>query len=166
MQRVTFKYVQNAMLIFTITVLSVALLVEYNNNLEPCPLCVMQRMCAFMMGFLCFISLSMASIHRVKIITASQILLALLGIYFASRQIWLQSLPAGNGKMCMPVFEMAKRSELFKTYFWGTANCSEVTWSALGLSMPGWALLYFIIMVVANVSLLAFLQQKLDALNK
>lgn len=170
MERSTYKNIQNILLFFTVLVLGAVLIVEYNNDLEPCPLCIMQRMCAFAVGFLCFVGIGTTSLHRVRINVIFQILFATLGLYFASRQLWLQTLPPGGGQICMPALTVVQKyvnfSNFFNTYFLGAADCSEVTWRGFGLTMPAWALLYFVIMIVANVSLFAFLKQRLDALDK
>ncbi len=170
MERTTYKYIQNTLLFFTILVLSAVLYIEYSNDLEPCPLCIMQRMSAFVIGFLCFLSIGVSSLRRVKVMAIFQVVFAILGLYFAARQLWLQSLPVGEGKMCMPGLDVMQHylslSKFLKTYFWGAADCSEITWRGLGLTMPAWALIYFIIMAVSNISLLAFLEQKLDRLSK
>lgn len=170
MERSTYKNIQNLLLFFTISVLALVLIIEYRNSLEPCPLCIMQRMCAFVMGFLCFVGLGLTSLRRVSINVILQIVFAVFGAYFSARQLWIQTLPGTEGQMCMPGIDAMQKyitvSNFLKTYFWGAANCAEVTWRGLGLTMPAWALLYFTIMIVANLSLFAFLKQKLDALGK
>lgn len=170
MERSTYKNIQNFLLFFTISVLALVLIIEYKNSLDPCPLCIMQRMSAFTMGFLCFVGLSLTSLRRVRINLILQIVFGVMGAYFSARQLWLQTLPVGAGQMCMPGMEAVQKyitfSNFLKTYLWGAADCSEVTWRGLGLSMPAWALLYFIIMTVANMSLFVFLKQKLEALSK
>jgi len=169
-ERLTYKKIQNFLLFFTISVLALVLIIEYENSLEPCPLCIMQRMSAFIMGFLCFAGLGLTSLRRVSINLMLQILFAVLGVYFSARQLWLQSLPFGEGQLCIPGMDAVQKyvtlSNFLKTYFWGAADCAEVTWRGLGLSMPAWALLYFVIMIVANMSLFVFLKQKLDTLEK
>ncbi len=170
MELLTYKYIQNSLLFFTIIVLAAVLIVEYNNSLQPCPLCIMQRMCAFVIGFLCFLGIGITSLRRVKINVILQIIFAILGAYFASRQLWLQSLPAGVGQMCMPGLEVVQKyltlGGVFKAYFWGATDCSEITWRGLGLTMPAWALMYFSFITIANVFLFVFFKQKIDALDK
>lgn len=169
MERSTYKKIQNLLLFFTISVLGLVLLIEYKNSLEPCPLCIMQRMCAFIVGFLSFVGLSMISIRKVRIVTVLQIVFAIFGLYFAFRQLWIQITPVENGQMCMPGLDVVKQyvnRGLFKTYFLGAVDCSEVTWRGLGLSMPAWASLYFTAIIVANVSVFVLLKQKINQLAK
>ena len=83
-----------------------------------------------------------------------QIGFALLGIFFASRQLWLQSLPPNDVPACLPGLDILIHyfpwRDVGHALFWGTADCAEVTWTAFGLSMPFWSLLYFLIMVMVN----------------
>lgn len=169
MERNTYRNIQNLMLFITILVLAAAFYIEKIYDLEPCPLCIMQRFCTFLLGFICFVSFGLASLKRAKGIAIIQAIIAILGVYFASRQLWLQSLPAGDGQMCMPALETLANNfsfiNLIKTYLWGATDCSEITWRGFGLAMPAWALIYFVIMAVINMALFGLLQikyQKLD----
>ena len=160
------------MLFITILVLGVAFYIEKMYDLEPCPLCIMQRLCTFLLGFACFISFGLASLKRARTIAFFQVVIAILGIYFASRQLWLQELPAADGQMCMPALETLANKisfvNLIKTFLWGATDCSEITWRGFGLTMPAWALIYFIVMTLINSILFGLLQfkyQKLDVSN-
>lgn len=169
MERNTYRNVQNFILFITIMVLIAAFYIEHANHLEPCPLCIMQRLCTFVMGFMCFLGFGMASMKRAKFIAIMQLLVGILGIYFASRQLWLQALPSVEGKMCMPVFESMTQNVSFgsflKAFLWGSSNCGEITWQGFGISMPAWALGYFIFMSVTNLVILVLLQLRLDKID-
>lgn len=170
MERNSYRNIQNLMLFITIAVLASAFYIEKINNLEPCPLCIMQRLCTFILGFGCFVAFGLASLQRARMISVVQIVTAVLGIYFASRQLWLQSLPTADGQMCMPGLEAVMShvsfGNLIKTFLWGSASCSDVSWSVFGLTMPAWALMYFIVIAVINIGLFGSLQVKLQKLGK
>lgn len=78
---------------------------------------------------------------------------AAAGIYFATRQLWLQALPAEQGASCVPGLDILMRyfpwKDIAKALFLGSAECGEATWQMLGLSMPAWSLLYFIGILLA-----------------
>lgn len=155
MKRMTYRNIQNFLLFFTILALVFAFYSEYVEKLQPCPLCLMQRFCAFLFGLLCLTGLALRTLHRARIIAIIQVIVALLGFYFASRQLWLQSLPVTEAPSCLPGLDAMiyyfPLSVVLKAFFWGTTDCSEVTWRWLGLSMPIWAAVYFIIMAIVNI---------------
>ena len=64
--------------------------------------------------------------------------------------------------------ETGQKLNLIKTFLWGATDCSEITWRGFGLTMPAWALIYFIVMTLINSILFGLLQfkyQKLDVSN-
>lgn len=87
--------------------------------------------------------------------TAIQVIVSLAGLYFAGRQLWLQSLPADQAPACMPDLSVLIHyfpwQDVFHALFWGAADCAEPSASWWGLSMPVWALAYFLVMLFAAV---------------
>lgn len=154
MNRMTYRNIQHAMLFMSILVLVYAFYAEYVEKLEPCPLCLMQRFCAFGFAFLCLVGLAMRALRRARVLAWAQIVLGCLGIYFASRQLWLQSLPVEQTQMCMPgltaLVHYFSVDAILKAFFWGSHECSEVTGRWLGLTMPAWSALYFVLMTLLN----------------
>ncbi|MDP3705049.1 MAG: disulfide bond formation protein B [Legionellaceae bacterium] len=166
MKRTTYRNIQNCLLFFTILVLVFAFYSEYIQKLEPCPLCLMQRFCAFLFGFLCLAGLGLRTLHRARMLAIIQVIVGCLGVYFAARQLWLQSLPMEQAQVCMPGLDALMHyfslSTVLKAFFWGSSACSEVSWRWLGLSMPGWSAVYFVVMAVINAVVAIFLSLKLQ----
>ena len=123
-----------------------ALYAEHGLLMEPCPLCVFQRMATIATGLL-FLA---AALHdpsalgrRVygALITAS----AATGIGVAGRHVWLQSLPPDKVPACGPGFDYIidafPLSEALRLIFTGSGECATIDWRFLGLSMPAWVLI-------------------------
>lgn len=166
MKRMTYRTTQHVLLFFTILVLVFAFYAEYVQKLQPCPLCLMQRFCAFLFGFLCMVGLGMRSLHRARVLAMTQVVVACFGVYFASRQLWLQSLPMAQAPMCMPGLDALTHyfslGVILKAFVWGSHECSEITGRWLGLSMPGWSVVYFVVMALANVAIAVVLSVRLQ----
>jgi disulfide bond formation protein DsbB len=129
-----------------------ALFLEHYKNLEPCPLCIAQRICVILFAIFCLIGgfTGPAKFGR-RIIATFTGIIAITGIVLASRQLYLQSLsPDEVAKLgeCLPslsmAFQMLPFTELVTTIFNGTGDCAKVQWSWLGLTIPGWCLVAFI----------------------
>jgi len=75
---------------------------------------------------------------------------ALGGFGVAARQVWLQHLPPDKVPQCGPdLFFMLKNFPLGDTLMKlveGTGECAVVDWRFLGLSIAGWALVWFVVL--------------------
>ena len=135
-----------------------ALYLEHAVGLNPCPMCIVQRVFVILFGLVCLI----AALHgparlgrRVYAVLA--LLFAAGGAATAARQVWLQSVPADQLEACLPSLEFMVQAlplqEIARLVFHGTADCAEVTWTLFGLSVPEWSLLAFV-----GMALFALLQ--------
>ena len=129
--------------------LGFAYYLQYVQHLDPCPLCSVQRW--FFYAVLGVFVL--AALHGPKRAggLAYGILIALFaagGAAAASRQVWLQHLPADKVPQCGPdIFFMMKNfplGDLLAKLVEGTGDCAKVDWSFLGLSIAGWSLIWFV----------------------
>jgi disulfide bond formation protein DsbB len=136
------------------TVLCGVLILEHAFELAPCPLCLMQRI---WFGFAGLIALA-GLLHNPRwgIYPLLSLLASLLGGGFAIRQLYLQSLPADQVPACGPdmayMLENFPFLEILAQMTSGTGDCAEVAGRFLGLSIPGWALLGFIALVIMAIA--------------
>ena len=142
-----------AMFVASATLLGTAFYMEYVMYLEPCPLCMMQRIWVGIAGL---ISLGAALHGRgVRIWSGAVAGAALIGSGFSFRQLWLQSLPPDQVPACGPglsyMIEVFPASEVLRAMVMGTGDCAEVTWTLLGISIPGWVAIAFAGFVVGSV---------------
>ncbi len=127
-----------------------ALYAQHAMMLEPCPLCVLQRIAVIGVG-LAFLA---AALHntsgRMRYLYSGVLgLFAAFGIGVAGRHVWLQSLPPGDAPACTgmnleTMFEYYPVFEVIGKVFQGSGECAEVDWQLLGLSMPAWVLIALI----------------------
>lgn len=133
--------------------LAVALYFQYVEELEPCPLCIMQRVFFVLVGLTCLV----AFVHNPttwgnKVYGIIGAGFALAGAAIAGRHVWLQNLPPDQVPECGPgldymlrVFPMRKVIDMV---FTGSGECAEVLWRFLGLTIPGWSLVAFVVIIV------------------
>ena len=122
---------------------------QYVEGLEPCPLCMVQRGFFYCAMFLYVI----AALHAPRrvgtwVYAALVVLFAAGGAATAGRQVWLQHLPADKVPQCgADLFFMLQNFPLSRTLqklVQGSGECAAVDWKFLGLSIAGWALVWFI----------------------
>lgn len=128
--------------------LGYAYFLEYVRYLDPCPLCMVQRLVFYVLGAVFLVAALHApgrigrSIYAVLITLVSG-----LGIATAARHLWLQSLPADEIPDCGPgleyMLETMPLSETLNNLVNASGSCATVDWTFLGLSMPAWTLIWY-----------------------
>lgn len=125
-----------------------ALYLEHVVGLEPCPLCIVQRICVMLFGVLCLV----AAVHNPGrlgqcLYAGLLLLLTLAGGGTAARQVWLQSVPADQLPSCIPPLDYLMDSlpfqDVVRVVLHGSADCAEVGWTLFTLSIAEWSLLAF-----------------------
>jgi disulfide bond formation protein DsbB len=122
---------------------------QYAQGLEPCPLCLVQRGFFYAVGAIFLLgALHDPGRAGTWVYAALVTLFAAGGAAAAGRQVWLQHLPADKVPQCGPdLFFMLENFPLAQTLeklVKGTGECAAVDWTFLGLSIAGWALLWFV----------------------
>lgn len=126
--------------------LAYAYYVQVVLHLEPCPLCIFQRVGVFAIGIVFLVAAAHDPVGWARRVYASLLALAALGtVGVALRHLYIQSLPEGSVPACgasldfmLKVFSL---SEVLVKVLTGSGECAKVTWSFLGLAMPAWVLM-------------------------
>ncbi|MGZ4998447.1 MAG: disulfide bond formation protein B [Methylobacter sp.] len=143
--------------------LSMGTYFQFVQGLDPCPLCISQRIAILLTGLVFF----SAAIHNpgqtgTKAYAILGTVTALCGAAISIRHVWIQHLPADKVPECGPGLEYVMQnfplSETIKLMLSGTGDCAKVDWTMLGFSMPAWTLLAFL--MLATLSLLQFWNYK------
>lgn|SRR5690606_28903260 len=135
--------------------LLVALYLEHFMYMDPCPLCMTQRIFVIAVGLLALLAfLHNPALRGRRIYAVLGVVLALAGSYFSSRQLWLQSLPADQVPACGPsvsyMFDVLPFSETLKAMLHGDGNCAEVD-KIFGVNLVVLTLLTFIALALVNL---------------
>jgi len=135
--------------VITVLLLGYAYYSQFHDHLEPCPLCIFQRLGMLAVGLLFLI----AAIHNParggsRVYGVLIALAALAGALVSARHIWIQSLPPDQIPECGPSLDYMLRAfplgNTLKMVFTGSGECAVVSWRLFGLSMPVWVLFCFI----------------------
>ena len=135
--------------------LGFAYYLQFFRDLEPCPLCILQRVAFITLGVL-FLAAAIHNPGRAgsRVYGVLTVLAGLAGIVTAARHLWLQNLPPDHVPDCGPgleyMLEVFPLTETLRMVFTGAGECAEVVWSLLGISVPGWALVWFLILTGAG----------------
>lgn len=123
-----------------------ALYAQYVLLLDPCPLCVFQRVATILLG----VVFLLAFLHNAgnvgsKVYAALITLTAGFGVGVAAWHVRLQNMPKDEVPSCGPGFEYIMDNfalfDALSLIFQGSGECADVVWRFLGLSMPTWVLI-------------------------
>ncbi len=127
---------------------------QFVEHLEPCPMCIFQRLCYMAVGLTAIVG----AVHGPRG-NGTYVYLAVIGVFsaigaaIAARQTWLQHLPPELVPECGPglefMLEMYPLLETLERALKGTGDCAEVSWRFLGLSIAEWSLVCFVAIALA-----------------
>lgn len=119
---------------------------QHVQNLEPCPMCIVQRYALVLIAFCAFAAACVRS-RALHIAGAALItLLALMGAGVAARQSWLQWYPpevASCGRDLFGMIETFPLKRVMPMIFRGGGDCTQVDWQFLGGSIANWSFVWF-----------------------
>lgn len=143
-----------------VLMMAVALGLEHIGGLEPCPLCIFQRVGVMATGLV----LAVAAVHnpagRVGRAIYSVLALAAVagGAFVAGRHVWLQSLPSDQVPSCGPgldyMIDVLPMQEVVATVLSGSGECANIDAAFLGFSLPAWTLVGFVVLAVFPLAML------------
>lgn len=128
-----------------------ALFLEYVRHQEPCPLCMVQRV-AFIAMLVFFVLGALHNPARLwaRVYSGLIVFFALFGVAVASRHIWIQHLPPDEVPACGPDLDYMlahfPMSRVLEDLLHGSGECAAKGWSFLGLNLPEWSLVFYILL--------------------
>ena len=118
-----------------------AVVLEHGFGLAPCALCLTQRLLAILAGIIAAVGL--AHSPRLGIYPLLTILASVAGGYFASRHLYLLTLPADQVPSCGVDFdymlEVFPLAEVLRAMTSGTSECTEQGATIPALALAGFA---------------------------
>lgn len=140
-----------------VAMLGYAYYAQYVLHLEPCPLCMFQRIGIFVLMIIFLVAALHhprtwgAYVYAVLIGAAS---LATIGV--SARHLYIQSLPPGSIPSCgaplQTLIQMFPVTEVIRKVLKAGGECTVVNWRFLGLAMPAWVLICAVILGAFGVS--------------
>jgi disulfide bond formation protein DsbB len=135
----------------------VAFYYNYVREVPVCPLCSLQLLTYYVIGIISLVAFFHEPEKAGRATYASAIiLLALAGLVFASRQIWMQQLPAamvtpGCSPSLMQVWSSSSFGRMMSVAFTRAEACSMVHWSFMSFSMAAWSLFFYGILILTSI---------------
>lgn len=153
----SFRFVSGVLFVASVLGMAFALFLEHVQGLNPCPLCVFQRVGLIGLGLISLI----AFLHNPKANWLKRVY-AFLGtlsiswsVGVAARHVWLQNLPPEKVPSCGPGLdywvETLPMKSVLQQVLSGSGECAEIDWTFLGQSLPVWSLLFFSVLLLLSL---------------
>jgi len=135
--------------------IATALYFQYVAGLAPCPLCILQRLAFIAVGAVMLVGF----LHGPRgwgrrVYGGLAGLAAILGAAIAGRHVYLQNLPEESVPECGPGLEFMLNAfplqQALGLILRGSGECAEVQWTLLGLTMPGWSLVWLVVLALGS----------------
>jgi len=144
-----------------LSMLIVAGYFQFIEHLEPCPLCIVQRVMVLAAAIIFLLGALHNPVNVGRRIYGTMLfLVSVIGAVVAGRHVWLQNLPADQVPSCGPglnfILDNFPISQAIDLVMRGSGECADVLWTFLGLSIPAWTFLAFVVIaIVALVQIVA-----------
>lgn len=159
------RFVYSCLLAFAVFLLAISFILQFGFQLEPCPLCIIDRIIVLILTVFYSIALwHNPSSRQANFYCAVGFIIAVLGIIVAARHLWIIHLPPNQVPSCGPGFNYLMSTlppkEALMVILKGSGECAEATGTIAGLTLPGWAMLSFIILAFGCLLPLFYRQKK------
>lgn len=146
-----------AVFLACLALLGFGLVLQHVMHLEPCPLCILQRIAFIAIGATALAAVVHNPRRKGGTVYGSLLtFFSVLGGGIAAWQIYLQHLPPGQVPECGPgldyMLEAMPLAKILPMIFKGSGECAEVTWTFLNLSIAQWALGCFVLFALAGLA--------------
>lgn len=134
-----------------IAMLGVGLYLQLVLDMLPCPLCIMQRYAFMLVAVLCLISLALP-VKGTRIVAGLGSLAAIGGAGIAIRHLWVKAHPTVSCGID-PLETLLNKLPFANWYpplFQADGLCTTENAPILGLSIPQWALVWFLVFAVVT----------------
>lgn len=137
--------------------LGFGMVLQHVIHLEPCPLCILQRMAFIAVGVIALVAVvHNPSLRGGKIYAGLVSFASAVGGSIAAWQVHLQHMPPGQVPECGPgldyMLEAMPLTKVLPMIFKGSGECAEVAWTFLSLSIAQWSLGWFVLLGVAGLA--------------
>jgi disulfide bond formation protein DsbB len=147
-----------------------ALYLQYVEFLEPCNLCILQRVALIYIGLISLVAwLHSPGRTGNKIYALLTLIGAGVGVGLAGRHVWLQNLPESEIPECGPglefLIEALPLKDVLIAVFQGSGSCAKISMEFFNYTIPQLTLAMFAVIGILLIVVLLWPAPKLRKIN-
>jgi len=124
---------------------------QFVLHLDPCPLCIFQRVGVFATGVVFLLAAAQGPKGWGRAVYAALLAIASAAtIGVATRQLYIQSLPPDAVPTCGAslhfMLKVLPLKDVLVKVLSGSGECAKIDWRFLGLAMPAWVLIAAVVL--------------------
>ena len=132
--RLSYRLVSGLLVLASIVGMSFALYLEHVKGLEPCPLCIFQRVGLMAMGLVALIAFCITQFPmRLNVLCILAGIAILWSVGVAGRHVWLQHLPPDQVPSCGPglnyLIDALPMKTVLQEVLSGSGECAAIDWT-------------------------------------
>ena len=152
-----YRVISGLLFLASVIGMAFALYLEHVQGLDPCPLCIFQRVGLMGLGIISLIAFLHNPIgngfKRGYAFLGTLSILWSVGV--AARHVWLQHLPPDQVPSCGPGLDYwldtLPMKSVFEQVLKGSGECAVVDWTLFGQSLPVWSLVFFSVLAIISI---------------
>jgi disulfide bond formation protein DsbB len=131
-----------------------ALYLQFVEHQDPCPLCIIQRYFYLLIAIFAFLGARLRGWGGVRLLEFLALLSALGGIVTAARHVFVQSHPnfSCGFDALQPIVDGLPPAHWLPSVFKVSGLCETAYPPLVGISLPGWSLIGFVLAFIALAS--------------
>ena len=151
------RMIYAAIALAAVGLVAAALFMQHVVGLNPCPLCIIQRVVFLLLALVCGLAAWRSPHLSARRFCIAALLLALIGAGVAAWHVRLKNAPellsCGPGLGAM--LENFPLTQVLPRIFRGSGDCADPGAILFGVSLPAWALVGFLVLALAAVAAIA-----------
>lgn len=140
-----------------LSLIAAALFMQHVVGLNPCPLCILQRIAFLLLAIASGLAAWCASRTVRPVLGVAALIFALIGAGIAAWHMRLKAMP--DALSCGPglgaMLENFPLTQVLPRIFRGSGDCADAAAVLFGVSLPAWSLAGFLVLALVTIAAMA-----------
>ena len=141
-------------LLASVLLLGLGMYIQYSMHLQSCGPQVLVRYALMLAGLFALLALIIGTGKIVRIAMSAGIgLISLAGAVVAAHQSWPHRVPLNSAAVGVNIDSLARSlplADVVPKFFAGAGECDKAHWTLVGIAGSEWALIAFVVFIVAG----------------
>ena len=151
------RWIYIGVAVVALGLVAAALFMQHVVGLNPCPLCIFQRIAYLLLAIVSLIAAWRAPRPSARVFGVAGIFVAFIGAGIAAWHVRLfqapESLACGPGLAAM--LENFPLTQVLPRIFQGSGDCADTSAVLFGVSLAGWSLVGFLVLTLVTIAAIA-----------